>query len=76
MEEVLCARDVEYCNVSSQLRREIKSMIGMINNLMITNSWKKYAMKAIEILDNTTILSDHNQNHEEALKELKGLLKN
>jgi len=39
------------------------------------DSWKEYAMKAIEILDNTTILSDHNQNHEEALKELKGLLK-
>jgi len=38
--------------------------------------WKKYALKCIDILRNTTLISGHNNHHDQALAELLGYMKN
>ena len=35
------------------------------------NSWKGYAMKAVEILENTTTIDGHHPSHDQVLRELK-----
>lgn len=35
------------------------------------NSWKDYAMKAVEILENTTTIDGHHSSHDQTLRELK-----
>jgi hypothetical protein len=39
------------------------------------DSWRYYARKAIEILENTTMLVGHERGHDEALKELQDDIK-
>jgi len=38
--------------------------------------WKKYAIKCIDILNHTTMISGHNNNHDDILKELNSIIKN
>lgn len=40
------------------------------------NSWRDFATKGIEILEITTSISGHHQNHDEALKALKEWMRN